>query len=73
MPIESVGLSLAKCAERRYQEIMKPKRFLPLVVSLILLRVAGDVRADDDPLLDVARKIAAETSANGQAYANLAS
>jgi len=50
---------------------MKPKRFFPLVISLILLRVAGDVRADGDPLLDVARKIAAETSANGQAYANL--
>jgi hypothetical protein len=50
---------------------MNPKRVFQLLVPLILLLLASEVRADGDPLLDVSRKIAAETSANGQAYANL--
>jgi carboxypeptidase Q len=50
---------------------MNPQRIFSLVVSVSLLLLAGEVRADGDPLLDVSRKIAAETSANGQAYANL--
>jgi carboxypeptidase Q len=49
---------------------MNPKRLLPSVGFVMLLSF-GAVRADNDRLLDVARKIAAETSANGQAYANL--
>ncbi len=63
--------SLAKFADRRYQEIMNSRRIFPVVGFVILLSFAGHARAENDPLLDVARKIAAETSANGQAYANL--
>ena len=50
---------------------MNPKRIFPFLAPVMLLLLARDVRADGDPLLDVSRKIAAETSANGQAYANL--
>jgi carboxypeptidase Q len=63
--------SLAKFSGKRYQQIMNPKRLFLAVGFVILLSFASDARADNDPLLDVARKIAAETSANGQAYANL--
>src|ERR1700722_7932567 len=50
---------------------MNPKRLFSVAGFVLLLSLAGEARADNDPLLDVARKIAAETSANGQAYANL--
>jgi len=50
---------------------MNPKRIFPIGVAVVLLSLAGALRADGDPLLDVSRKIAAETAANGQAYANL--
>jgi carboxypeptidase Q len=63
--------SLAKFPGKRYQEIMIPKRNLLCLGSLLLFSLVNRAQADGDPLLDVARKIAAETSANGQAYANL--
>jgi hypothetical protein len=64
--------SLAKLICKRYQEIMKlilPSLF---VLSGIFLAVfATPVSSAGDPLVEVTRKIAAEITGNGKAYADL--
>src|ERR1700722_11814302 len=72
-PPVSFPPSLAKIACRRYQESMNPTR-LSLVVwsgSFLALTLLATRASADDPLVDVTRKIAAETTTNGKAYANL--
>jgi carboxypeptidase Q len=73
---------LAKFARQRYQQIMHRTR-LSLIVRVGFLRlgilqagiflamVAPRASRASDPLVDVTRKIAAEVTANGKAYANL--
>ncbi len=65
--------SLAKFAAKRYQESMNPTRLSLAVRSggFIVLAVLAARASADDPLVDVTRKIAAETTTNGKAYANL--
>jgi carboxypeptidase Q len=62
---------LAKVAGKRYQEIMNRNLPALFVRSGILLAVLAARANADDPLVDVTRKIAAETTTNGKAYANL--
>src|SRR5207237_3771168 len=64
--------SLAKLARRCYQETMKRILLSLLVLSGIFLALfATRAGSASDPLVEVTRKIAAEISENGKAYADL--
>ncbi len=64
--------ALAKFARNRYEKTMKPILPSLLVVSGIFLALCGGRAAGaDDPVAEVTRRIAAEVTANGKAYADL--
>ncbi|HET6323496.1 MAG TPA: M20/M25/M40 family metallo-hydrolase, partial [Planctomycetaceae bacterium] len=64
--------SLAKSAGQRYQETMNQiRRWLAIGSGIFLALVVSRPGLAGDPLVDVTRKIAAEATTNGKAYANL--
>src|SRR6266446_1124486 len=68
----NLSRSLAKLADKCYQETMKLILLSLFVLSGILLAVlATRAQSASDPLVEATRKIAAEVTENGKAYADL--